>query len=138
MKATPQIPRVAASPFARNASAIIGGSLLAIGVLVLCVESLRSEFGWFSVLVGVSFLLSWFTYDSRHNVAYTASTSRLIAVLAICVLPPLILLLTFGNHPGWDRPLAWLFLASISFGPFLLLRRYRCRRKPNNDQSRNA
>jgi hypothetical protein len=116
----------------------MGGSILAFGVAVLCVESLRSEFGWFSALVGVSFLLDWLTYDPRHDVGYTASASRLVTVLAICVLPPLILLLTFGNHPEWLGPLTWLFLTSITFGPVLLLRRYRCRPKPSNDQSRNA
>lgn len=79
--------------------------------------------GDWSLLCGAVLLGShaW-SYRADKDTKVDISPGRLLAVLAICFLLPLVLLLAYGDRPGWTKPLVWLFFIVGAEGTILFLR----------------
>ena len=92
-------------------------------------NSISSGTGWTTLLVALNFAHIAFTYTPASDTTYAVSRPRLLGILAVCVIPPLLILLAFFDRPGWRQPLIIAFLLCVSIGPVILLRRYTRRRK---------
>jgi hypothetical protein len=80
--------------------------------------------GWSGLASALVFCSYAFTYKRSGDVVFRTSKQRVGGVLAICAIPPIVLLCLLGDRPGWLHPLVAYMLLSLSLGPILLLRRF--------------
>jgi glucan phosphoethanolaminetransferase (alkaline phosphatase superfamily) len=109
-----------AARFACGALAFLFGAAAAF----ILFNSISSITGWGFVVMALNFGHIAFTYTPASDTAYAVSRPRLFGILAVCAIPPLLLLFVFIDRPGWQQPLVVAFLLCISIGPVILLRRY--------------
>ena len=105
----------------------------AVAAVVILRTSISSGYGWMLIMGAVAFAMQAVRYRSSGNITYAVSGSRVLGILAVCVIPPLLLILAFGDRPGWFGPLISLLLVSVSLGPVLLLHRYARKPGPPGD-----
>ncbi len=100
--------------------------LLAAAGVAQIYSSPSSKDGWFSLLGA---LFPWgfyaFTYQRSKDTCYRVSKGKLVGIMAICTVPPLILLFCFGDRAGWMPWLLTYFFLSLGAGPLFLLRHSR-------------
>jgi hypothetical protein len=108
---------------------VMGG--LFIGSALFCFCSGSIVMGLCILVGGINFGTLFISRRSK-GISYNVSGARLLASFAMCGIPPLLLLVIFGDRPGWFGPLLTFFLLSVGGGPLLLLRRYA--RYPETEQ----
>jgi hypothetical protein len=104
---------------------VVGG----VAVVEVVASHYSSVEGWTALCLALHFAHSAVTYNRSDDVVFRVSRRRRVFILGICTLPPLVLLLLFGDRPGWAQPLVILFVLSLMLGPVLLLWRFRVPRE---------
>jgi hypothetical protein len=78
--------------------------------------------GWMFAFMALNFAIWALPNSQESRTTFDLPKGKAVGILALCVLPPLIVMLIFGHRPGWGSPLVWLFLICISIGPIVLFR----------------
>jgi len=83
--------------------------------------------GWFLLFSALLWGCRAFTYQPSVEIIYRAPKWWVAFVIAVCVVPPVVLLFyaVIGEHKEWMGLLLGYFFLSSSIGPMLMFRRYR-------------